>query len=123
MKYILKRKKEKLIREIEEEGLKKLKKMKLLKLIKDEIQILSIYWTLGQILEIINEDFDLKISKAIFYDFCKHNLLNENKNEDQKSDKGVAQNRITEKYEKSISNIDDLNDLTLDFLSKNLPKK
>ncbi len=123
MKYILKRKKEKLIREIEEEGLKKLKKMKLLKLIKDEIQILSIYWTLGQILEIINEDFDLKISKAIFYDFCKHNLLNENKNEDQKSDKGVAQNRNTEKYEKSISNIDDLNDLTLDFLSKNLPKK
>ena len=43
--------------------------------------------------------------------------------ENRKIDKGVSLNRDTMSDEKSINNIDDLTDLTLDFLSKNLPKK
>ena len=74
MKDVYNVKKEKIIGEIEQGGLKKLKKTKLLRLIKDEIQSLSNYWTLLQILEMINKEFDLQISNTVLYDFCKNNL-------------------------------------------------
>ena len=102
MKDVLNAKKEKIIGEIEQGGLKKLKKTKLLRLIKDEIQSLSNYWTLLQILEMINKEFDLQISNTVFYDFCKNNLKKNNIETVDKIGeirKGVSQNRNTKKEE------------------------
>lgn len=121
MKDMLNAKKEKIIGEIEQGGLKKLKKTKLLKLIKDEIQALSNYWSLLQILEMINEEFDLQISNTVFYDFCKNNLKKNNIETVDKIDeirKGVSQNRNTKKEEKSILDADELNAVAMYGSSK-----
>ena len=122
MKDVLNAKKEKIIREIEQGGLKKLKKTKLLRLIKDEIQSLSNYWTLLQILEMINKEFDLQISNTVFYDFCKNNLKKNNIETVDKIGeirKGVSQNRNTKKEEeKSILDSDELNAIAMYGSSK-----
>ena len=122
MKDVLNAKKEKIIGEIEQGGLKKLKKTKLLRLIKDEIQSLSNYWTLLQILEMINKEFDLQISNTVFYDFCKNNLKKNNIETVDKIGeirKGVSQNRNTKKEEeKSILESDELNAIAMYGSSK-----
>mgnify|MGYP003454344673 FL=1 len=122
MKDVLNAKKEKIIGEIEQGGLKKLKKTKLLRLIKDEIQSLSNYWTLLQILEMINKEFDLQISNTVFYDFCKNNLKKHNIETVDKIGeirKGVSQNRNTKKEEeKSILDSDELNAIAMYGSSK-----
>lgn len=122
MKDVLNAKKEKIIGEIEQGGLKKLKKTKLLRLIKDEIQSLSNYWTLLQILEMINKEFDLQISNTVFYDFCKKNLKKNNIETVDKIGeirKGVSQNRNTKKEEeKSILDSDELNAVAMYGSSK-----
>ena len=122
MKDVLNAKKEKFIGEIEQGGLKKLKKTKLLRLIKDEIQSLSNYWTLLQILEMINKEFDLQISNTVFYDFCKNNLKKNNIETVDKIGeirKGVSQNRNTKKEEeKSILDSDELNAIAMYGSSK-----
>ncbi len=122
MKDVLNAKKEKIIGEIEQGGLKKLKKTKLLRLIKDEIQSLSNYWTLLQILEMINKEFDLQISNTVFYDFCKNNLKKNNIETVDKIGeirKGVSQNRNTKKEEeKSILDSDELNAIAMYGSSK-----
>ena len=122
MKDVLNAKKEKIIGEIEQGGLKKLKKTKLLRLIKDEIQSLSNYWTLLQILEMINKEFDLQISNTVFYDFCKNNLKKNNIETVDKINeirKGVSQNRNTKKEEeKSILDSDELNAIAMYGSSK-----
>ena len=122
MKDVLNAKKEKIIGEIEQGGLKKLKKTKLLRLIKDEIQSLSNYWTLLQILEMINKEFDLQISNTVFYDFCNYILKKNNIETVDKIGeirKGVSQNRNTKKEEeKSILDSDELNAIAMYGSSK-----
>lgn len=124
MKNILKNRKDEIVDVVGgEEQFKKLKKVKILALIKVQIEELSIYYSLGQILLLINNQFGLNISKTVFYNFCSK-LKKETKviNINNVND-GVSQNRDAVKDKKSINNIDDLTESTLDFLSKNLPKK
>lgn len=126
MKFLLNVKKEEIIQHIGAEGLKKLKFTKLLKLITFEIEELIEYWTIRQVHQMVNEVFNINVSKALFYGFCEKNIKKKKDFEvmkNRKIDKGVSLNRDTMSDEKSINNIDDLTDLTLDFLSKNLPKK
>ena len=118
MQNILKSCKKQILEEIGEENIHELKFVKLLKLIKPVIQELSKYWTLGQIWQMINNEFELKISKTVFYDFCSKNLKKE-----QKDKKFDPVKRDKKEEVESFKNIDDLTDSTLDFLSKNLPKK
>lgn len=127
----LQKRKKKIIEQIGDDGLKKLKFSKILKLLENEIQELMKYWTIKQVHEMVNEIFELNISAPLFYRFCAKNLKKDEiskpiKN-DKKLDVGVSQqvqvNKDTKKSENSVKNIDDLTDLTLDFLSKNLPKK
>ena len=122
----LQNKKNEIIQHIGAEGLKKLKFTKLLKLITFEIEELIEYWTIRQVHQMVNEIFNINVSKALFYGFCEKNIKKKKDfevMENRKIDKGVSLNRDTMSDEKSINNIDDLTDLTLDFLSKNLPKK
>lgn len=123
MENLQNRKKE-IIQQIGEEGLKKLKFSKLLKLIENEIQELMNYWTIKQVHQMVNEVFNLNISAPLFYRFCAKNFKDEIK-KDKKINVGVSQqaNEDTKKSESSVKNIDDLTESTLDFLSKNLPKK
>ena len=126
MKFLLNVKKEEIIQHIGAEGLKKLKFTKLLKLITFEIEELIEYWTIRQVHQMVNEVFNINVSKELFYGFCEKNIKKKKDfevMENRKIDKGVSLNRDTMSDEKSINNIDDLTDLTLDFLSKNLPKK
>jgi hypothetical protein len=126
VKFLLNVKKEEIIQHIGAEGLKKLKFTKLLKLITFEIEELIEYWTIRQVHQMVNEVFNINVSKALFYGFCEKNIKKKKDfevMENRKIDKGVSLNRDTMSDEKSINNIDDLTDLTLDFLSKNLPKK
>lgn len=120
----LQNKKKEIIEQIGIDGLKQLKFSKILKLIKDEIRELMNYWTIKQIHKIVNEVFELNISAPLFYKFVHQNFKDEIK-KDKKINVGVSQraNEDTKKSENSVKNIDDLTESTLDFLSKNLPKK
>ncbi|MCT7645398.1 hypothetical protein [Aliarcobacter butzleri] len=125
----LQKRKKKIIEQIGDDRLKKLKFSKILKLLENEIQELIKYWTIKQVHETVNEIFELNISAPLFYRFCAKNLKKDEKLESRKIDKkinvGVSQraNEDTKKSENSVKNIDDLTESTLDFLSKNLPKK
>ncbi|MCT7616673.1 hypothetical protein N5U05_02875 [Aliarcobacter butzleri] len=130
MKNMLKTRKEQIVNNVGgEDELKKLQKVKLLKLMELEIQQMIEFWSLGQVLEILNSELGFKISKTVFYEFCAKNLKKDEKSEPIKKDKkinvGVSQraNEDTKKSENLVKNIDDLTESTLDFLSKNLPKK
>ena len=126
----LQNKKKKIIQQTDKEGLEKLKFSKLLKLIENEIQELMKYWTIKQVHQMVNEVFNLNISAPLFYRFCanlKKDEISKPIKNDKKLDVGVSQqvqvNKDTKKSENSVKNIDDLTESTLDFLSKNLPKK
>ena len=117
-----------IVANVGEDGLKKLQKIKLLKLMEFEIQQLIKYWSLSQTLEIINNELGFKISKTVFYEFCAKNLKKDEKSKTLKKDKKeevVAQEQADaiKKSESPVKNIDDLTNSTIDFLSKNLPKK
>ena len=81
----LQNRKKEIMEQIGIDGLAKLKKVKLLKLLEFEIQQLLEFWTLGQILQMINDEFKLNISKTVFYDFCKKNFKNVEKIEIKKT--------------------------------------
>ncbi|MCG3654656.1 hypothetical protein [Aliarcobacter butzleri] len=124
----LQKKKKEVIEQIGDDGLRKLKFSKLLKLIRNEIQELMNYWTIKQIHKIVNEVFELNISAPLFYKFCanlKKDEISKTIKRDKKINVGVSEraNEDTKKSENSVKNIDVLTDSTLDFLSKNLPKK
>ena len=128
MKNILKTRKEEITEKVGEDEFKKLQKVKILRLMELEIQQLLEYWSLSQILEIINSDLELKISKTVFYDFCAKKMKKDKKSKvekNQKIDKGVVSQEVDIKKSEIglVQNIDDLTNSTLDFLSKNLPKK
>ena len=109
----LQNRKKEIMEQIGIDGLSKLKKVKLLKLLEFEIQQLLEFWTLGQILEQINNEFKLNISKTVFYDFCKKNFKNVEKIDIKKTVKKkeaiTTQKDIKEKQETSILDEDELN--------------
>jgi hypothetical protein len=128
VKNTLKARKDEIVANIGgEDELKKLQKVKLLKLMELEIQQLLEFWSLAQVLEILNSELGFKISKTVFYDFCAKNLKKNEKSKPIKSDKKeevvVSQQVDIKKSESLVQNIDDLTDSTLDFLLKNLPKR
>lgn len=109
----LQKRKEELAKQIGEDKIKKIKKFKLLKLLETQIQDLMHYWTLAQILHMINNEFELKISKTVFYDFCKKNLKKFEKIEIKKivkeeEDVITIKKDIEEKQETSILDEDEL---------------
>lgn len=100
----LQKRKKEIIEQIgQEDELKKLKKVKLLKLMEFEIQQMLEFWSLGQVLEILNSELGFKISKTVFYEFCAKNLK-----KDKKSDVGVSQKRDTKKEEIATLDEDEL---------------
>lgn len=106
MKNILKNRKDEIVVNVGDDELKKLQKIKLLKLMELEIQQLLEFWSLGQVLEILNIELGFKISKTVFYEFCAKNLKKDEKSEpikrDKKLDVGVSQKR------EKISSLEDL---------------
>lgn len=126
MKNTLKARKDEIVDNVGEDGLKKLQKVKLLKLMELEIQQLLEFWSLAQVLEILNSELGLKISKTVFYEFCAKKMKKDEKLEllkrDKKEEVVVSQQVDIKKSESLVQNIDNLTDSTLDFL-KNLPKK
>lgn len=102
MKNILKARKDEIVDNVGEDGLKKLQKIKLLRLMEFEIEQLLKFWNLSQTLEILNTELGFKISKTVFYEFCAKNIKKDEKLEpikNDKTDKGVSQERHTKKEE------------------------
>lgn len=118
----LQNRKNEIILQIGAEGLKKLKFTKLLKLITFEIEELIEYWTIRQVHQMVNEVFNINVSKALFYGFCEKNIKKKKDfevMENRKIDKGVSQNRNTKKEEeKSILDSDELNAIAMYGSSK-----
>ena len=118
----LQNKKNEIIQQIGEDGLKRLKFSKILKLIVNEIKELMDYWIVKQIHQMVNEVFNINISAPLFYRFCEKNIKkNENLKveKNHKIDKGVSQNRNTKKEEeKSILDSDELNAIAMYGSSK-----
>ncbi|MCT7575314.1 hypothetical protein N5U00_08225 [Aliarcobacter butzleri] len=87
---------------------------------KFEIQQLLEFWSLGQVLEILNNELGFKISKTVFYDFCAKNFKKDEKSKILKRDKieeGVSQNRDTKKEEIATLNEEELSAIAM-FNSK-----
>lgn len=107
MKNTLKTRKDEIVDNVGgEDELKKLQKVKLLKLIEVEINELLKYFTLGQVLQQINNEFNLFVSKTVFYNFCKKNIK---KDETSKSIKRKNQKKIEvdKDIKKEIATLDE----------------
>lgn len=103
---ILKNKKIEIIEKIGEDEIKELKKVKLLKLIQNEIQELLNYWNIKQVHKLVQDVFNIPLSRPLFYRYCAKNLKKDEKSEpikkDKKLDVGVSQKR------EKISSLEDL---------------
>lgn len=122
-KNILEKKKEFLLNNyLDEDELKNLKPTKLLFLIQDEIEALLKFYTKKEIHLMINSIFEKNISLSLLYLFCSENITKDSNSSDIKNkiNHQVSQNFNTKNI---VNNIDDLTSTTLDFISKNLPKK
>ena len=123
-KNILEKKKEYLIsNHLSVDELKNIKPTKLLFLIKNEIEALLKFYTKKEIHFMINSVFQKNISLSLLYLFCSENITKDSNSSDIKNkvNHQVSQNNISAKN--IVNNIDDLTSNTLDFISKNLPKK
>ena len=118
----LQNKKNEIILQIGEDGLKRLKFSKILKLIVNEIKELMQYWIIKQIHQMVNEVFNINISQQLFYSFCYKNIKKDENfklEKNHKIDIGVSQNRNTKKEEeKSIFDSDELNAIAMYGSSK-----
>ena len=94
----LQNKKNEIIQQIGEDGLKRLKFSKILKLIVNEIKELMDYWIVKQIHQMVNEVFNINISAPLFYRFCEKNIK-----KNKKSELGVSHNS-----DKKVSSLEDL---------------
>ena len=94
----LQNKKNEIILQIGEDGLKRLKFSKILKLIENEIKELMDYWIVKQIHQMVNEVFNINISAPLFYRFCEKNIK-----KDEKSELGVSNNN-----DRKVSSLEDL---------------
>ena len=102
----LQKRKEELVGQIGEDEIKKLMKVKLLKLIQNEIQELLNYWNIKQVHQLVQDVFNIPISRPLFYRYCAKNLKKDEKLEPIKKDKklnvDVSQPKTKENSEKII---------------------
>jgi hypothetical protein len=115
VKNILKNRKDEIVDNVGEDGIKKLQKVRLLRLIEPEIRKMTNYHTLGQILQSINIEFGLSISKTVFYGFCAKNIKKDEKSKTLKRDKievGVSK-RDTKKEKVEILDDDELSAIAM----------
>lgn len=119
-KEILVRKKELILENyLSEEELKNIKHSKFLPLLIEEINSLEKFHTKKEIHLLINSIFEKNISAPLFYRFCSMYLkpsITEKRNTTETK-------TINQENQNNVNNVDDLTSNTLDFLSKNLPKK
>ena len=102
--------------------LKAIKPTKFLFLIKDEIEALLRFYSKKEIHLMINTVFEKDLSLSLLYLFCSENIDSDSKS-DSKSRAGVKDSKINSNAKNIVNNVDDLTNNTLDFISKNLPKK
>ena len=102
--------------------LKAIKPTKFLFLIKDEIEALLRFYSKKEIHLMINTVFEKDLSLSLIYLFCSENIDLDSKS-DSKSRAGVKDSKINSNAKNIVNNVDDLTNNTLDFISKNLPKK
>ena len=102
--------------------LKNIKPTKFLFLIKDEIKTLLRFYSKKEIHLMINTVFEKDLSLSLLYLFCSENIDLDSKS-DSKSRAGVKDSKINSNAKNIVNNVDDLTNNTLDFISKNLPKK
>lgn len=102
--------------------LKAIKPTKFLFLIKDEIKTLLRFYSKKEIHLMINTVFEKDLSLSLLYLFCSENMDLDSKS-DSKSRAGVKDSKINSNAKNIVNNVDDLTNNTLDFISKNLPKK
>ena len=122
-KNILEKKKEFLLNSyLSEQELKNIKPTKLLFLVKDEIEALLSFYPKKEIHSMINSMFEKNLSLSLLYLFCSENVTKDTNSNDVKKKSNQESLQIT-KPRNTVNNIDDLTSNTLDFISKNLPKK
>ena len=122
-KNILEKKKEFLLNNyLSEQELKNIKPTKLLFLVKDEIEALLSFYPKKEIHSMINSIFEKNLSLSLLYLFCSENIKKDTNSNDVKKKSNQESLQIT-KPRNTVNNIDDLTSNTLDFISKNLPKK
>lgn len=102
--------------------LKNIKPTKFLFLIKNEIETLLRFYSKKEIHLMINTVFEKDLSLSLLYLFCSENMDLDSKS-DSKSRAGVKDSKINSNVKNIVNNVDDLTNNTLDFISKNLPKK
>jgi hypothetical protein len=102
--------------------LKNIKPTKFLFLIQDEIKTLLRFYSKKEIHLMINTVFEKDLSLSLLYLFCSENIDSDSKS-DSKSSAGVKDSKINSNAKNIVNNVDDLTNNTLDFISKNLPKK
>ena len=102
--------------------LKNIKPTKFLFLIQDEIKTLLRFYSKKEIHLMINTVFEKDLSLSLLYLFCSENIDSDLKS-DSKSRAGVKDSKINSNAKNIVNNVDDLTNNTLDFISKNLPKK
>lgn len=122
-KNILLKKKEFILNNyLSEDELKSIQPTKFLFLIKDEIEALLRFYSKKEIHFIVNAVFEKDLSLSLLYLFCSENIDLDSKS-DSKSRAGVKDSKINSNAKNIVNNVDDLTNNTLDFISKNLPKK
>ena len=122
-KNILLKKKEFILNNyLSEDELKSIQPTKFLFLIKDEIEALLRFYSKKEIHFIVNAVFEKELSLSLIYLFCSENIDLDLKS-DLKSRAGVKDSKINSNAKNIVNNVDDLTNNTLDFISKNLPKK
>lgn len=102
--------------------LKNIKPTKFLFLIQDEIKTLLRFYSKKEIHLMINTVFEKDLSLSLLYLFCSENIDSDLKS-DSKSRVDVKDSKINSNAKNIVNNVDDLTNNTLDFISKNLPKK
>ena len=123
-KNILEKKKEFLIANyLDEDQLKNLKPTKLLFLIKDDIETLLRFYSKKEIHLMINSVFEKNLSLSLLYLFCSENITKDTNSSGVKNKLSQQQSQNNISAKNIVNNIDDLTSNTLDFISKNLPKK
>ena len=122
-KNILLKKKEFILNNyLSEDELKSIQPTKFLFLIKDEIEALLRFYSKKEIHFIVNAVFEKELSLSLIYLFCSENIDLDLKS-DLKNRAGVKDSKINSNAKNIVNNVDDLTNNTLDFISKNLPKK
>ena len=122
-KNILLKKKEFILNNyLSEDELKSIQPTKFLFLIKDEIEALLRFYSKKEIHFIVNTVFEKELSLSLIYLFCSENIDLDLKS-DLKNRADVKNQKINSNAKNIVNNVDDLTNNTLDFISKNLPKK